>query len=206
MTMVLEGEYRDVRRFIHALETAPEFVVIEDVALVQGERNAPLTLTSSSRPTTRRGRDGRAAAAHGAGSSSAVLGVVLVAARATSCCCRRWSPTGDRRPGAGAAPRVAGRWRPRRRRRGRGRPARRARARPSTCRGPAARAQPVPDGRGDAVAGARGRRGGADAAEAGDAGGAGADRPAAAAAAAADSVPVHRHALGRARDRDGSRC
>jgi Tfp pilus assembly protein PilO len=45
MTMVLEGEYRDVRRFIHKLETAPEFVVIEDVGLVQGEKNAPLTLT-----------------------------------------------------------------------------------------------------------------------------------------------------------------
>ena len=45
MTMVLEGEYRDVRRFIHKLETAPEFVVIEDVGLVQDEKNAPLTLT-----------------------------------------------------------------------------------------------------------------------------------------------------------------
>ncbi len=45
MTMVLEGEYRDVRRFIHKLETAPEFVVIGDVGLVQGEKNAPLTLT-----------------------------------------------------------------------------------------------------------------------------------------------------------------
>jgi Tfp pilus assembly protein PilO len=45
MTMVLEGEYRDVRKFIHAIETAPEFFVIDDVALVQGERNAPLTLT-----------------------------------------------------------------------------------------------------------------------------------------------------------------
>ena len=45
VTMVLEGEYRDVRRFIHKLETAPEFVVIENVGLVQGEKNAPLTLT-----------------------------------------------------------------------------------------------------------------------------------------------------------------
>jgi Tfp pilus assembly protein PilO len=45
VTMVLEGEYRDVRRFIHKLETAPEFVVIESVGLVQGEKNAPLTLT-----------------------------------------------------------------------------------------------------------------------------------------------------------------
>jgi Tfp pilus assembly protein PilO len=45
VTMVLQGEYRDVRRFIHKLETAPEFVVIEDVILAQGEKNAPLTLT-----------------------------------------------------------------------------------------------------------------------------------------------------------------
>ena len=45
VTMLLEGEYRDVRRFILKLETAPEFVVIEDVGLVQGEKNAPLTLT-----------------------------------------------------------------------------------------------------------------------------------------------------------------
>jgi hypothetical protein len=45
ITMVLEGEYRNVRRFIHDLETAPEFVVIEDVALAGAEANAPLTLT-----------------------------------------------------------------------------------------------------------------------------------------------------------------
>jgi Tfp pilus assembly protein PilO len=45
VTMVLEGDYRDVRRFIHALEAAPEFVVIEDVGLVQNEPNAPLSLT-----------------------------------------------------------------------------------------------------------------------------------------------------------------
>ena len=45
VTMVLEGEYRDVRRFIHKLETAPEFVVIENVVMVQGEKNTPLILT-----------------------------------------------------------------------------------------------------------------------------------------------------------------
>ena len=45
MTMVLEGDYRDVRRFIHKIETAPEFVVIQDISLVQGEKNKPLTLT-----------------------------------------------------------------------------------------------------------------------------------------------------------------
>ena len=36
ITMVLEGEYRNVRRFIHALETAPEFVVIEEMSLTEG--------------------------------------------------------------------------------------------------------------------------------------------------------------------------
>lgn len=45
VTMSLEGDYRDVRRFIHRLETAPEFVVIEGITLTQGERNAPLALT-----------------------------------------------------------------------------------------------------------------------------------------------------------------
>jgi Tfp pilus assembly protein PilO len=45
MTMVLEGDYRDVRRFIHKIETAPEFVVIHDISLVQGEKNTPLSLT-----------------------------------------------------------------------------------------------------------------------------------------------------------------
>lgn len=45
-TMKLSGDYADVRRFIYQLETTPEFVVIEDVALAQTEeRNAPLELT-----------------------------------------------------------------------------------------------------------------------------------------------------------------
>jgi hypothetical protein len=35
--MRLSGDYRAVRRFIYALETAPEFLVLENVALVQGE-------------------------------------------------------------------------------------------------------------------------------------------------------------------------
>jgi Tfp pilus assembly protein PilO len=46
MTMSVTGAYRDVRRFIHALERAPEFVVISAVTLVQGrESDAPLELT-----------------------------------------------------------------------------------------------------------------------------------------------------------------
>ncbi len=33
----LSGEYRDIRRFIHELETAPQFLVLENVNLSQGE-------------------------------------------------------------------------------------------------------------------------------------------------------------------------
>jgi len=46
MTMQLTGDYASIRRFIYDLETAPDFVVIENVALAQGsEANAPLVLT-----------------------------------------------------------------------------------------------------------------------------------------------------------------
>ena len=45
-TLVLSGAYRDVRRFIYELETAPEFVVIEEVLLEQGiDNTANLVLT-----------------------------------------------------------------------------------------------------------------------------------------------------------------
>lgn len=37
MTMHLEGEYRNIRQFVYALETAPEFIVIEEIALSKGE-------------------------------------------------------------------------------------------------------------------------------------------------------------------------
>jgi hypothetical protein len=35
-TYTLTGEYRDVRRFIYSLETAPEFIVLENVGLMSG--------------------------------------------------------------------------------------------------------------------------------------------------------------------------
>jgi Tfp pilus assembly protein PilO len=38
IAMVLSGEYPDIRDFIYALETSPEFVVIEDVSLAEGAR------------------------------------------------------------------------------------------------------------------------------------------------------------------------
>jgi Tfp pilus assembly protein PilO len=46
MTMSVTGSYRAVRRFIHDLETSPEFMVVSSVALVQGkETDAPLDFT-----------------------------------------------------------------------------------------------------------------------------------------------------------------
>jgi Tfp pilus assembly protein PilO len=43
----LQGEYADMRRFIHTLETAPEFIVIRDVQLAKTnkENSSALTLT-----------------------------------------------------------------------------------------------------------------------------------------------------------------
>jgi Tfp pilus assembly protein PilO len=38
-TVDVVGEYRSIRRFIHGLETAPEFIVVENVALTQGSRD-----------------------------------------------------------------------------------------------------------------------------------------------------------------------
>jgi hypothetical protein len=37
--MALTGEYADIRDFIYALETSPEFVVIEDVSLAEAARS-----------------------------------------------------------------------------------------------------------------------------------------------------------------------
>ncbi len=46
--MTLEGDYEEIRQFIYDLETAPEFVVIDDMALAEGgEAGAPLVLTLS---------------------------------------------------------------------------------------------------------------------------------------------------------------
>lgn len=43
--MVLSGSYSDVRAFIHQLETAPEFVVIDNIALGEGADGGPLGVT-----------------------------------------------------------------------------------------------------------------------------------------------------------------
>jgi Tfp pilus assembly protein PilO len=45
-TVVLVGDYRNIRKFIHELETTPEFLVLENVALSQGqEREQGLNVT-----------------------------------------------------------------------------------------------------------------------------------------------------------------
>ncbi|MGE5246353.1 MAG: GspMb/PilO family protein [Betaproteobacteria bacterium] len=43
--MVLQGGYESLRRFIYALESAPEFVIIDDVTLRQADEGKPLMLT-----------------------------------------------------------------------------------------------------------------------------------------------------------------
>lgn len=42
--MVLEGEYENLRQFIYQLESAPEFVIIDDVTLSEAGADSPLTL------------------------------------------------------------------------------------------------------------------------------------------------------------------
>ncbi len=44
-TAVLTGEYRDIRRFIHQLETSPEFLVLERVELTQNESGSARGIT-----------------------------------------------------------------------------------------------------------------------------------------------------------------
>lgn len=39
-TAALSGEYRNIRRFLHDLETAPEFLVLEDVQLSQNDADS----------------------------------------------------------------------------------------------------------------------------------------------------------------------
>lgn len=43
--MVLQGDYERLRQFIYELESAPEFVIIDDVTLTEANANEPLTLT-----------------------------------------------------------------------------------------------------------------------------------------------------------------
>ena len=59
-TAVLTGEYRDIRQFIHRLETRPEFIVIENVGLSQNENETSggITVTLQIATYFRTGADG----------------------------------------------------------------------------------------------------------------------------------------------------
>lgn len=54
MNIALEGTYRDIRRFIHTLETAPEFVIIRSIALQESAESSrePRSNSASTRPLT----------------------------------------------------------------------------------------------------------------------------------------------------------
>lgn len=43
MTMVLQGSYEHFREFVQELENAPEFLIVDDVALSEGNADAQLT-------------------------------------------------------------------------------------------------------------------------------------------------------------------
>ncbi len=43
--MVLQGDYENIRQFLYELETAPEFVIVDDVTLAESGVNEPQTLT-----------------------------------------------------------------------------------------------------------------------------------------------------------------
>jgi hypothetical protein len=43
--VVLQCDYENFRQFVYELETAPEFVIIDDISIAQTEANRPLSLT-----------------------------------------------------------------------------------------------------------------------------------------------------------------
>ena len=42
---IISGQYENVRQFIYELESSPEFIIIDDVTLSQGDADKPLNLT-----------------------------------------------------------------------------------------------------------------------------------------------------------------
>jgi len=45
ITMALEGDYQNFRRFIYELETSPAFIIIDNVTLSEADPNKPLVFT-----------------------------------------------------------------------------------------------------------------------------------------------------------------
>jgi Tfp pilus assembly protein PilO len=60
ISMTLQGNYEDIRRFIHQVESGGDFIVIDSISLQQGaEAGAPLTLALSLSTYYRVGADGQ---------------------------------------------------------------------------------------------------------------------------------------------------
>ena len=57
-TMSLSGEYTNIRRFIHELETAPDFLVLESVNVSQAQEGRDLNVTAQVATYYRAGGDG----------------------------------------------------------------------------------------------------------------------------------------------------
>jgi Tfp pilus assembly protein PilO len=55
--MVLQGDYKDLCRFIYEVESAPEFLIIDDVSLAESAANEPLTMTINLSTYFRQGAD-----------------------------------------------------------------------------------------------------------------------------------------------------
>jgi Tfp pilus assembly protein PilO len=45
LTMVVQGDYRNIRQFIYELESAPNFVIIDDLTITERTENEPQHLT-----------------------------------------------------------------------------------------------------------------------------------------------------------------
>jgi Tfp pilus assembly protein PilO len=59
ISMALKGNYENIRRFIHQVETGDDFIVIDSIALQQGEEaGAPLTLALALSTYYQAGADG----------------------------------------------------------------------------------------------------------------------------------------------------
>jgi Tfp pilus assembly protein PilO len=59
VTVDFTGDYSDVRRFLYALETSPEFLVVENVQLIQeADGKTPLRVTTTVSTYYRAGGDG----------------------------------------------------------------------------------------------------------------------------------------------------
>ena len=56
--MTLEGGYENVRQFLYELETAPEFIIVDDVSLGQPEAGKAVQLTLEVSTYYRQGRSG----------------------------------------------------------------------------------------------------------------------------------------------------